>query len=108
MFTNDGNDVAGIRLPEVDALVATYTGWNLCVLPEESGEGCTISGKRSTQDQVFGIAGCKGTIPDTGHSQKGSNYVLIRRSPSDTELAPQRTIMGRRQCDEDDPLSWRY
>jgi hypothetical protein len=51
MFTNDGYDVAGIRLPEVDALVATYTGWNLCVLPEDSGEGCTISGKRSTQDQ---------------------------------------------------------
>jgi len=30
----DGNDVAGIRLPDVTAPVATYTGWALRAEPE--------------------------------------------------------------------------
>jgi hypothetical protein len=41
----DGNDVAGIRLPEVAVPVATYTGWNLRALPEDSGEGCDSYGQ---------------------------------------------------------------
>ena len=37
----DGNEVAGIRLPDVEAPLATYTGWNLW--PDESAEGAMFS-----------------------------------------------------------------
>jgi len=41
---NDGNDIAGIRLPELDVPLATYTGWGL-----RSGvwanDGCEASGQ---------------------------------------------------------------
>lgn len=37
----DGNEVAGIRLPDLEAPLATYTGWNLW--PDESAEGAMFS-----------------------------------------------------------------
>ncbi|HEY7299677.1 MAG TPA: alpha/beta hydrolase domain-containing protein [Xanthobacteraceae bacterium] len=41
----DGNDVAGIRLPEVAVPVATYAGWNLRALPPGGDEGCDAAGQ---------------------------------------------------------------
>jgi hypothetical protein len=38
----DGNDVAGIRLPDIAVPVATYTGWNLRKTPAQ--EGCDAAG----------------------------------------------------------------
>ncbi len=38
----DGNTVAGIRLPDIDAPIATYTGWSLRRNPPE--EGCDHAG----------------------------------------------------------------
>ncbi len=38
----DGNTLAGVRLPDIAAPVATYTGWNLRKNPPE--EGCDASG----------------------------------------------------------------
>jgi len=38
----DGNTLAGVRLPDIAAPVATYTGWNLRRDPPE--EGCDASG----------------------------------------------------------------
>jgi hypothetical protein len=35
---SDGNEVAGIRLPDIAAPLATYTGWNLYKAPYPSGE----------------------------------------------------------------------
>jgi hypothetical protein len=40
----DGNDVAGIRLPEVQVPVATYTGWALRAAPHDN-DGCEGSGQ---------------------------------------------------------------
>jgi Alpha/beta hydrolase domain len=40
----DGNDVAGIRLPEVTVPVATYTGWAL--LAHDGDEGCDGAGQK--------------------------------------------------------------
>ena len=39
----DGNDIAGIRLPEVQVPLATYTGWALRAGPQ-SNDGCEGSG----------------------------------------------------------------
>jgi alpha/beta hydrolase family protein len=40
----DGNDVAGIRLPEVQVPLATYTGWALRAGPQ-ANDGCEGSGQ---------------------------------------------------------------
>ena len=41
----DGNDVAGIRIPEVAVPVATYTGWALRANPEGGDDGCDAAGQ---------------------------------------------------------------
>ena len=40
----DGNDLAGVRLPEVQVPLATYTGWALRAAPQEN-DGCEGSGQ---------------------------------------------------------------
>jgi alpha/beta hydrolase family protein len=40
----DGNEIAGVRMPEIAAPVATYTGWNLRA--NGGGDGCDASGMR--------------------------------------------------------------
>ncbi len=40
----DGNDIAGVRLPEVQVPLATYTGWALRAAPQ-SNDGCEGAGQ---------------------------------------------------------------
>ncbi len=40
----DGNEIAGIRLPDIAAPIATYTGWNLYQTPFPEGELCDRDG----------------------------------------------------------------
>jgi len=40
----DGNEVAGIRLPDIAVPLATYTGWNLYKAPYPEGELCDREG----------------------------------------------------------------
>ena len=42
----DGNDVAGVRLPEVAAPLATYTGWGLRAYPPGANDGCDAAGQK--------------------------------------------------------------
>lgn len=42
----DGNDIAGIRLPEVAAPLATYTGWGLRAYAPGANDGCDASGQK--------------------------------------------------------------
>ncbi len=42
---SDGNDVAGIRLPDVAVPVATYTGWALRANPSGGDDGCDAAGQ---------------------------------------------------------------
>jgi hypothetical protein len=41
---SDGNEIAGIRLPELDVPLATYTGWALRSGPQ-ANDGCEASGQ---------------------------------------------------------------
>jgi hypothetical protein len=41
----DGNEIAGVRLPEVEAPVATTTGWALRRAPFSENEGCEANGQ---------------------------------------------------------------
>jgi hypothetical protein len=40
----DGNETAGIRLPDIAVPLATYTGWNLYASPYPEGELCDRDG----------------------------------------------------------------
>ena len=40
----DGNEAAGIRLPDIAVPLATYTGWNLYKSPFPEGELCDRDG----------------------------------------------------------------
>jgi len=42
----DGNDLAGIRLPEVAVPLATYTGWALRAAPFAGGDLCDAAGQK--------------------------------------------------------------
>lgn len=42
----DGNDLAGIRIPEVAVPLATYTGWALRAVPADGGDGCDAAGQQ--------------------------------------------------------------
>jgi hypothetical protein len=42
----DGNGVAGVRLPEIAAPLATYTGWGLRAYPAGADDGCDASGQK--------------------------------------------------------------
>src|SRR5437764_1927580 len=41
---SDGNEVAGVRLPDVTVPLATYTGWALRAGPQ-ANDGCESSGQ---------------------------------------------------------------
>ena len=43
----DGNEVAGIRLPDIAVPLATYTGWNLYKAPFPPGELCDRDGSHA-------------------------------------------------------------
>src|SRR5207253_8919657 len=40
----DGNDIAGVRLPDVTVPLATYTGWSLRSGPQ-ANDGCEAAGQ---------------------------------------------------------------
>jgi alpha/beta hydrolase family protein len=42
----DGNDVAGIRLPDVAVPLATYTGWALRAVPAGGDDSCDAAGQK--------------------------------------------------------------
>ena len=41
---DDGNEIAGILLPDIAVPLATYTGWNLYKTPYPEGELCDRDG----------------------------------------------------------------
>ena len=42
----DGNDLAGIRIPDVAVPLATYTGWALRAFPAGGNDGCDAAGQK--------------------------------------------------------------
>ena len=42
----DGNDIAGIRLPEIAVPVATYTGWGLRAAAFAGDDLCDMAGQK--------------------------------------------------------------
>ena len=59
----DGNDIAGVRLPDVTAPLATYTGWSLRA-GAQAGDGCEGTG------QMVGFARTKAERMATGDPRR--------------------------------------
>ena len=56
----DGNEVAGIRLPDIAVPLATYTGWNLYKEPYTAGELCDRDGSYIALETTESARGAKG------------------------------------------------
>ena len=70
----DGNDIAGIRMPELAVPLATYTGWNL--FNENAGPTNTLS---SMQGSFIPFAKTKAI--------EKRPVIRVRRSKNDTKAA---------------------
>lgn len=61
---HDGNSLAGIRLPAIEAPVATYTGWNLRAPGHAEGEMCASAGS------FIPLAGTRSERLDSGDPRR--------------------------------------
>ncbi|MDE2514941.1 MAG: hypothetical protein KGL12_02840 [Rhodospirillales bacterium] len=81
----DGNEIAGIRLPEIAAPLGTYTGWNLYAAPMPDGE-------LADRDGIF--------LPfaaDAAAAKASGDARLSRGERADP--APARAAIARALCD---------
>jgi hypothetical protein len=91
----DGNELAGVRVPELAVPVATYTGWNL--FNERSGPTDVVS---SMQGSFIPLAATKADRERTGDPRKaveeryeGRGQFLARITKAATDLADQRYLL---------------
>ena len=70
---SDGNEVAGIRLPDVEAPLATYTGWNL------RGAKCGAEGMLA---QLFGAYFPFHEMPEECRDDGDPRPAILRRYPT--------------------------
>ncbi len=91
---NDGNDVAGIRLPEIDVPVATYSGWNIRSANYAADDMCNASGQKipfpaTTAERVAG-GDPRPSVQERYRSHAG--YVA-RVTSAATNLANDRLLL---------------
>ena len=91
----DGNELAGIRMPELSVPVATYTGWNL--FNERSGPPDVVS---SMQGSFIPFAASKSDRDQTGDPRKSveeryqsRGQYLARIFQAGTALVGQRYLL---------------
>jgi alpha/beta hydrolase family protein len=93
----DGNDVAGIRLPAIQAPVATYSGWALRAAAYAGDDLCDASG------QQIPFARTKAERLAAGDPRRSllERYPTHERYVKRTELAAKRLLRQRLLADED-------
>ena len=75
----DGNDIAGIRLPEIAVPLATYTGWGLRAAAFAGDDLCELAGQKidfqQTKADRLAVGDPRlvdrGTVPDPQRSTSG-------------------------------------
>ena len=94
---SDGNDIAGIRLPEVAVPLATYTGWNLRAVPPGGDDGCDILVSRSI------LPGPKRNVSPTPTLGSRSKSAIRRRADyvSGVTAVANGLVRDRLLLDED-------
>ncbi|HVE50840.1 MAG TPA: alpha/beta hydrolase domain-containing protein [Casimicrobiaceae bacterium] len=90
----DGNEIAGIRLPEVAVPLGTYTGWNLYKAPFPEGALCDRDGSYSPFAATRAEREAKGDPRLSLEERYGTheNYVAAVRTNA-AELARQRLLL---------------
>ena len=94
----DGNEVAGIRLPDIAAPLATYTGWNLYKRPFPEGELCDRDGSHSAFASTRAEREKAGDPRLSLQERYGSHAVYVERVKTAVErLVETRLLLkGRR------------
>ena len=71
----DGNEIAGIRMPEVEAPIATTTGWALRRAGFSENEGCEANGQwipfYKTKDERLAARDPRGSLEERYHDHEG-------------------------------------
>ena len=92
----DGNDVAGIRLPDVAVPLATYTGWNLRAVPPGANDGCDASGQKidfaSTQAERLASGDPRLSLEERYPTHDGYVNAVTRAA---TDLEQQRLLLDQ-------------
>ena len=77
----DGNELAGIRLPEVAVPLATYMGWNL--RDEAHGAGGMLAGLHGKLARIL-----RTSLTQTTHDHRSSSVIPIAKSIFPSTLMP--------------------
>ncbi len=90
----DGNDIAGIRLPEIAVPVATYSGWNVRAADKAADDLCNASG------QKIPFAATKKERESTGDSRlsiqeryRSHGVYVAKVTAAATKLAKERLLL---------------
>lgn len=91
----DGNEVAGIRLPDIAVPLATYTGWNLYKAPFTEGELCDRDGSYLALEATEAARKQKGDPRASLEKRYGSHAAYVKRvSAAAQALVKERLLLA--------------
>lgn len=93
----DGNETSGIRLPDIAAPLATYTGWNLYQSPFPEGELCDRNGTYSPFAATRAEREAKGDSRRSLEERYGEHAAYVRK----VEEAADKLVAERLLLRED-------
>jgi len=93
----DGNEVSGIRLPDIAVPLATYTGWNLYKAPFTTGELCDRDGSYLVLEASESARRAKGDRRASLEKRYGGHAAYVKR----VEAAAQALVKERLLLAED-------
>jgi hypothetical protein len=93
----DGNEAAGIRLPDIAVPLATYTGWNLYKAPFTAGELCDRDGSYLAIEALEAARKAKGDPRASLEKRYGSHAAYVKK----VEAAAQALVKDRLLLAED-------
>jgi len=90
----DGNEVAGIRLPDIAVPLGTYTGWNLYKRPFTEGELCDRDGSFiSFEKTEAGRAAKKDPRPSVEKRYGTHAEYVLKVTEAATQLVAERLLL---------------
>jgi hypothetical protein len=93
----DGNEAAGIRLPDIAVPLATYTGWNLYNAPFTEGELCDRDGSYLALEASESARRTKGDPRASLEKRYGAQAAYVKR----VEAAAKALVKERLLLAED-------
>lgn len=90
----DGNDLAGIRLPEIAVPVATYSGWNIRSTDYAADDLCNASGQKIPFPTTTAARGASGDPrPSVQERYRSHAGYVARVTVAATNLANDRLLL---------------